>query len=89
VTETQRAWQSLGDISYGATEAEQGSLRFRRSLYVGEDIAAGEPFTEKNLRRIRPGNGLACRHYDFLLGKKLVRPVHKGEPVTWDMVFRS
>jgi len=89
VSETQRAWQSLGDISYGATEAEQGSLQFRRSLYVGEDIAAGEPFTEKNLRRIRPGNGLPCRHYDFLLGKKLVRSVRKGEPVTWDMVFRS
>lgn len=87
VVETERAWQALGGIHYGATAAEKGSLQFRRSLYVGEDIAAGQTFTESNLRRIRPGNGLPCRHYDFLLGKVLVRAVKKGEPVSWDMVF--
>lgn len=87
VVETERAWQSLGDVEYGAIGEEKKSLQFRRSLYVGEDIAAGETFTEKNLRRIRPGNGLACRHYDFLLGKKLVRAARKGEPVAWDMVL--
>jgi N-acetylneuraminate synthase len=89
VVETERAWQSLGDVVYGATQDENASLQFRRSLYVGEDIAAGEPFTERNLRRIRPGNGLPCRHYDLLLGKKLVRGAKKGEPVTWEMVFRT
>ena len=87
VVETERAWQALGEIQYGATADEKASLQFRRSLYVGEDIAAGQPFTERNLRRIRPGHGLPCRHYDFLLGKVLVRPVKKGEPVSWDMVF--
>ncbi len=87
VVETERAWQALGEVRYGATEAEKPSLQFRRSLYVGEDIPAGERFTEKNLRRIRPGNGLPPRHYEFLLGKVLVRAAKKGEPVSWDMVF--
>jgi pseudaminic acid synthase len=86
VVETERAWQALGDIRYGATAAEKASLQFRRSLYVGEDIPAGKPFNKQNLRRIRPGNGLAPRHYEFLLGKVLVRAVKKGEPVSWDMI---
>ena len=87
VVETERAWQALGGVHYGPTADEKASLQFRRSLYVGEDIAAGEPFTRNNLRRIRPGNGLPPRHYEFLLGKILVRAVKKGEPVSWDMVF--
>ena len=87
VMETERAWQALGDIEYGPTPAEKGSLQFRRSLYVGEDTAAGAIFTARNLRRIRPGHGLPCKHYDFLLGKVLVRAVKKGEPVSWDMVL--
>jgi len=86
VVETERAWQALGGVQYGPTDAEKPSLQFRRSLYVGEDIAAGQTFTKKNLRRIRPGNGLPPRHYDFLLGKVLVRAVKKGEPVAWNMV---
>jgi N-acetylneuraminate synthase len=87
--ETDRAWQALGMVSYGPTEAERPSLQFRRSLYVAQDIVAGEAFTTTNLRRIRPGNGLECKYYDLLLGRRLVRAARKGEPVAWNMVSTS
>ena len=84
--ETERAWQSLGTVTYGGTEAESGSLQFRRSLYVAEDMAAGDAFDPRNLRSVRPGFGLAPKHYDALLGKRVTRALAKGTPVSWDMV---
>ena len=84
--ETERAWQSLGEITYGGTRAESASLQFRRSLYVAEDMEAGESFTEANLRSVRPGFGLAPKHYDVLLGKRVNRALKKGTPVSWDLI---
>jgi len=55
VTETERAWQALGGIHYGPTEAEQPFMRFRRSIYIAKDIKAGELVMRENLRVIRPG----------------------------------
>lgn len=86
VEETQRAWQSLGTINYGMLEAEKKSLQFRRSLYIGEDMKAGDILTPQNLRRIRPGNGLPPKHYDLLLGKTVKSNVIKGTPVSWDQI---
>lgn len=85
VVETERAWQSLGKVSYGATEKEKASLQYRRSLYIAEDMKAGEVFTAANLRAIRPGFGLAPKYFDQLLGKSVKRDVAKGTPVTWDL----
>ena len=87
VVETERAWQALGKVSYGPTESEKKSLVFRRSIYVAEDIKAGEPFTVKNLRIIRPGNGLPPKYLDVLLDKKAGRDYQKGTPVTWDFLL--
>jgi N-acetylneuraminate synthase len=87
VIETERAWQALGQVSYGPTEAERKSLQYRRSLYVGEHMRAGDVFTEKNLRRIRPGAGLAPKYYDLLLGRSVKRDVAPGTPVSWDLVL--
>jgi N-acetylneuraminate synthase len=86
VQETQRAWQSLGGIAYGPTEAERNSLVFRRSLYVAEDMKAGDVFTSANLRVVRPGLGLHPRFYALLLGKRALREVRKGTPVAWDLI---
>ncbi|GAB4276482.1 MAG: pseudaminic acid synthase [Coriobacteriia bacterium] len=86
VDETQKAWQALGEVYYGPTEQEKSSMRFRRSLYVAEDMKAGEVFTKDNLRCVRPGYGLPPRHYDELLGKRVTRDVCKGTRVTWDLV---
>lgn len=84
--ETERAWQAMGKITYGPTEKEKGSMQFRRSLYVAEDMLAGELFTPKNLRVVRPGFGLPPKYYDLLLGRKVKRNVTKGTPVAWDLL---
>jgi len=86
VVETERAWQSIGKVTYGPSEAEKASMKFRRSLYVSADMKAGDIFTSENLRAIRPGYGLPPKYYDFLLGKQVKQDVRKGTPVTWDIV---
>jgi len=87
VIETERAYQALGKIKYGPTEAEEKARLRRRSLYIGEDMASGEVLTKENLRRIRPGNGLPPKYYDLLLGRKVRQSVKKGTPLTWDLVI--
>lgn len=86
VEETERAWQSLGQIHYGLTEGEKKSEQFRRSIYIVKDMKKGEQLTEENLRIIRPGFGLAPKYYDLLLGKKVVKDVEKGTPMTFDLI---
>ncbi|HEX7064707.1 MAG TPA: N-acetylneuraminate synthase family protein, partial [Bacillales bacterium] len=85
VIETERAWQSLGHVSYGPSESEKASLKHRRSLYITEDLKAGEPLTRENMRAIRPGNGLAPKFYEQLLGKSVNQAVKKGTPVSWEL----
>lgn len=85
--ETERAWQSLGHVAYGPTEAEKKSLVFRRSLYIGEDMQTGDELTTATLRVVRPGKGLHPRHYDSVLGKRVSRDVKKGEPFGWGMII--
>lgn len=87
VEETERARLALGRVVYGASEAETGSLQFRRSLYVVEDVAAGEALTERNVRAIRPGLGLAPRHLDLVLGRRVARPVRRGTPLSFDLIL--
>jgi sialic acid synthase SpsE len=86
VEETEKAWQALGEVSYGPTEQERGSLRFRRSLYVACDMKEGDMLDEHNLRSVRPGYGLPPKHYQALLGKRVNRDVAKGTPVSWDLI---
>jgi pseudaminic acid synthase len=86
VVESERAWQALGRISYGPTEKEKSSLRYRRSLYVAQDMKAGDVFTEQNLRIVRPGFGLAPKYYETVLGKPVKHDVKKGTPVTWELI---
>jgi N-acetylneuraminate synthase len=87
VAETEQAWQALGVVSYGTTEKEKASLRFRRSLYIVEDMQVGEVLTEKNLRSIRPGFGLPPKYLEVLLGKRLCYDVKKGTPLSWDLIY--
>ena len=86
VVETERAWQSLGGIFYGSTEAEKASLQFRRSLYIAEDVQAGTELTSKNLRIVRPGLGLPPKYYDVLLGRRVNQDLKKGTALKWEMV---
>ena len=86
VVETERAWQALGTVSYGATAAEEKSKVFRRSLYIAEDMKAGEVFTPVNLRAIRPGLGLPPKFIELAMGKTVKRDVKKGTPLSWELL---
>ncbi|ACC79436.1 pseudaminic acid synthase [Nostoc punctiforme] len=85
VIESERAWQALGNIKYGATEAEKESLVFRRSLYIAKDMKAGDIFTSENLRAVRPGLGLSPKYYDTILGKKIKQDAKIGTPISWNL----
>jgi N-acetylneuraminate synthase len=87
VVETERAWQALGKVSYGPTPQEIASLRFRRSLYIVQDIKAGETLTRENLRAIRPGLGLAPKHLDSLLGRTVAHDIKRGTPAAWNLLY--
>jgi len=87
VDETKRAWQSLGKVTYGPIEAEEGSLVFRRSLYIAEDMKKGDVLTEKNLRIVRPGLGLPPKYYSILLGRKVNQDVKIGKALSWELVL--
>lgn len=86
VTETERAHQALGQVTYGCTEKEKKSVMFRRSLYVARDMSPGEAFTAENLRVVRPGHGLAPKFYETVLGRKAAKALKKGTPISWDLV---
>jgi len=86
VSETKRAWQALGKITYGPTEGEKRALTFRRSLYVVKDTNEGEVFTKENLRAIRPGYGLPPKYCAQIIGKKAKTGVRRGTALKWDMV---
>lgn len=85
-TESERAWQSIGQVTYGGTKAEEKSRAFRRSLYIAKDLAPGDVLTPENLRIIRPGFGLPPKFYEQMLGKAVKREAPAGTPVSWDLV---
>jgi pseudaminic acid synthase len=85
VLETERAWQALGQVSYGATEAEKKSIVFRRSLYVVKDLKAGDVLTKENVRAIRPGLGLPTKYLEVVFGKTVKQDVVRGTALDWGM----
>ena len=87
VKETERAWLALGNIKYGPTDTEMKSLIFRRSIYAAEDSVAGEVFTKRNIRVVRPGDGLPPKFYDKLLGICSHRYYTRGTPLGIDELF--
>jgi len=86
VVETRAAWQALGKAQISPIAEEQGSLVFRRSLYICEDLKAGDILTSKNLRAIRPGYGLPPKYINQLLGKKVSKNTKKGTPLSWECI---
>ncbi|MXQ09369.1 pseudaminic acid synthase [Alphaproteobacteria bacterium GH1-50] len=87
VRDVAEAWSAIGDGAFGAASAtEKKSERFRRSIYVVADIAAGETFTPENIRCIRPGFGMHTKYYEDVLGKTAGRDVARGTPLEAGMV---
>lgn len=86
VAESLNAWEALGNIHYGPTDQEKASVKYRRSLYIAEDMKKGDKFTPKNLRIVRPGYGLSPEYYEQILGKEIKADAKKGTPLSWELI---
>lgn len=84
VQECNRAAVALGQVTYGGTEKEQASRKYRRSLYIAEDMQAGDVFNATNLRSVRPGLGLEPKYLPMLLGKPIKKAATKGTAMSWE-----
>ena len=86
VIETKRAWQSIGEISYGPSKSEKTNLVFRRSIYVSKKIKKGERLDNTNIQIVRPGLGMLPKYYEILIGRKANQDLNKGTALQWDMI---
>jgi len=77
---------ALGKVDYSMTEKKLKSRLLGRSLFVVQDVKAGEVFTEENVKSIRPGNGLLPKYLKNILGKVANQNIKRGTPVQWDML---
>ncbi|MBI3337255.1 MAG: pseudaminic acid synthase [Candidatus Staskawiczbacteria bacterium] len=82
------AEKAIGKVQYGSGKKESVNLVFKRSLFVIEDIKAGENFTLKNVKCIRPGFGLAPKEMPKVLGKKAKTNIKRGTPLSWNLISR-
>jgi pseudaminic acid synthase len=79
--DSKTAWESLGQISYERKKSEQGNAVFRRSLYVVQDIKAGEILTKENVKSIRPGFGIAPKFFEQVIGRVALHDIDRGKPL--------
>jgi pseudaminic acid synthase len=80
------AEKALGKVCYEVSEQEAKSRVFRRSLFVVEDMKAGEVLTAENVRSIRPGYGLHPRHLQDVLGRRATTDIQQGTPLSWELI---
>ncbi len=86
VLESERAFLALGNVQYGIQPSEEKSLVFKRSIYISNDMKAGDLISLDNIRIIRPGYGLEPKYFTVLLGKKVNKDIKRGNPFTWDLL---
>ncbi|MBU0766655.1 pseudaminic acid synthase [Patescibacteria group bacterium] len=76
----------LGEVRYGPSDQEKDCAPLRRSLYAVENIAKGEEITEKNVRSIRPGNGLPPKELHNILKRNAAIAIKRGTPLSWELI---
>ena len=86
IQNVRNAEQALGSVNYNLSENTKGSRKYVRSLFVVEDMKAGDVLTVQNIRSIRPGNGLAPKFLNEVLGRKIDISVVKGTPLSWEII---
>lgn len=84
VNQVREVEKAMGKVRYGVTRQEETNARFRRSLFVVKDIAAGEQLTPENIRSIRPAFGIKPKYYKEVLGKTAKRDISRGTPLLFD-----
>lgn len=89
VRSIRRLEQMIGDVKYGPLcAAEEGNIRYRRSIFVVKDIAAGKPFTPENIQVIRPAHGLSPAYWTNVLGKTAAVDLTRGTPLRLDHIVQ-
>jgi pseudaminic acid synthase len=83
------AERAMGEIRFEVSAQEASSRNLRRSLFVVQDVKEGQVFTAENVRSIRPGCGLHTRHLKEIVGRRALRDIQCGTPVSWDLVSKS
>lgn len=78
--------KAIGEVYYGSARQEIENLKFRKSIFVSEDVREGEFLTEKNIRVIRPAYGLKPKYYGQVIGKKAKKDLYRGNPLKMDEV---
>ena len=78
VKEVKNVWSSLGKIKLDKTKSEEKNVKFKRSIYVSEDIEKGDKLSKNNIRIIRPGYGIKSKYYDNIIGKIAVKKILRG-----------
>jgi N-acetylneuraminate synthase len=86
VQQSRLAWEALGTVCCEPAERELAARRHRRSLYIVQDIKAGERFTPDHIRAIRPGAGLPPKHFNDIIGSIAAVDAARGTPLSWDIV---
>jgi len=81
--------KAKGIVTYDLAPKQKAEREHARSLFIAADMKAGDILTPENLRSVRPANGLHTKYYEELLGKKVIRDVRYGEPMSWDMVEKN
>ncbi|MCY7294527.1 pseudaminic acid synthase [Alteromonas sp. a30] len=89
VLESARAYQALGNVVYGGSKAEEKAKYYRRSIFISENISAGDKITKDNIKIVRPALGLSPKHLDDVLGQTVSKDLTKGTPLSWDVISRS
>lgn len=85
VREGNSAAQALGNKEWTIQDSEKESRRLRRSLYVVQDVKAGDSVTQINVRAIRPGDGISPSFLNQVLGRKFLKDQSTGTPVSLDL----
>jgi pseudaminic acid synthase len=89
VAAARTAWAALGKADDVRAPSEQGNRMFRRSIYAVKDIKKGDRLTNESIRVIRPGFGLAPRHYDEVIGRNASVDIARGTPISWALIEQA
>ena len=84
--DSRTAWDAMGRVDYGRKSSEQGNVTFRRSLYIVANLKAGTELTADMVRSVRPGYGLAPKHLDAVIGRRLKVDAARGTALAWDLL---
>jgi pseudaminic acid synthase len=77
----------LGKVTYELSPKSLKSREFSRSLFISDDVKAGETISASNVRSVRPGFGLPPKYLKEIIGKKFKEDISKGTPLSWDHIL--